>query len=178
MIAVGSPSKDDLRRYMQVPVWRQRRCLELISHFMRDTLGFRHAATHYADFAFCFDENNTNVAVPKSQGPVLAGEWLLRIWVSGRGPLITYDTLKFQVDPRRNVEMPNAVYAEFDSKGRPQATDWVTQIAQEFDLRYVEAQSLRDWPIAFDEVDPAFEDELQYIPKDEPNAFQVLFLAL
>jgi hypothetical protein len=183
MTTIISPSKDELRLYMRVPVWYQRKCLRQVETFLGDVLGFKYPDTDWARgssvrdrFAFCIDGQNNNVPTPPNRGQPSAGEWKWRVRLCSRGPLITCETYMLRIAPEMNINHPDMVYAFPETPPRSQAVEWTLRIAREFDLRYVDAKMLREWQISYDEVDPAFEDALEYIPNDEPNAFQVLFL--
>ena len=183
MTAISDPSQDELRLYMRVPVWYQRKWLLQIETFLGDALGFRCPAIDWSHgspvrdrFAFCFDDQNNNVPTPPNRGQPKAGEWIWRVVLSSRGPLITCETYALRIAPEKNADLPDAVHAFPETPPRAQAVEWTLRIAREFDLRYVEAKMLREWAIDYENVDPEFEYALQYIPNDEPNAFQVLFL--
>jgi hypothetical protein len=182
MTVQANPSKDELCLYMRVPVWYQRRWLLQISDYVRDVLGLRNGvpgSDHMPErgrFAYCFDNRSNNVPMPPSRGQPAAGEWVWRLVASCRAPLITCETRLLKLLPDQNTDSPDLVFQVTEDPPRAQAVDWTLLVAREFDLRYVEAKALREWPISYDEVDPAFEDALEYIPNDEPNAFQVLFL--
>lgn len=183
MTTINGPSQDELRLYMRVPVWYQRKWLLQIERFFGDVLGFKFACTAWGNgtpvcdkFAFCVDGHNDNVPEPPNYGQPTADEWIWRVMLSSRGPLITCESYVLRIAPEKNTDLPDKVYAFVETPPRAQALEWTHRIAREFDLRYVEAEMLREWQIDYEDVDPEFEDALQYIPNDEPNAFQVLFL--
>ena len=181
MPSTDRPTRDELLLYMRVPVWYRRKCLLLIDAFTRDELGF---TLHESGFdhmpqlgrlAFCFDGHNNNVPTPPPDGQAANGEWIWRLAASSRAPLITCETRFLKVMPEMNTTRPGGVYALTETPPRAQAVEWTLRIAREFDLRYVDAKTLRDWQVSYDDVDPAFADALEHQP-DDPNAFQVLFL--
>jgi hypothetical protein len=184
MDVIKSPTQDELRLYMRSPVWYQRKWLLQIETFIGEVLAFKFPYAAWGDgsppvrdrFAFCVDRQNTNVPEPPHCGQPTAGEWIWRVMLSSRGPLITCQSYELRIAPEMNMDLPDKVYAFIETPPRAQAVEWTLRIAREFDLRYVDAKMLREWEISYDEVDPAFEDALEYIPNDEPNAFQVLFL--
>ncbi len=170
----SQPTLEELRECMRQPQedkalhWRD------VDTFMREQLVLRFSDSTESrwrgKWGFVFNEKGENI--PPHDGRYEPGDWIWYVAVSGRAALVTCDTCFLGPHVRDGVEDPLGAF-HFDSSPRPLALEWTRRIAREFDLRYVEAQMLRDWNVSYEEVDPGF--DLEVNTHREPTAFEVLF---